>query len=82
MANIISSDNIYGSDKDDNTDGFRENIELVPHTEAHCSIGTCGDSGGHLGHVFYSPDDPIFYLLHTYVDMIWAIWQDTNDYMI
>ena len=29
---------------------------------------------------FYSPDDPIFYLHHCFVDFIWALWQDCNDY--
>jgi hypothetical protein len=24
----------------------------------------------------YSPDDPLFYLHHTNVDRMWAIWQD------
>ena len=41
-------------------------------------MGGCG--AGHLGDGLYSPDDPIFYLLHGYVDMLWALWQDYHDY--
>eukprot|EP01084_Bolivina_argentea_P308261 532987_1 len=84
MTNAIYNDDFYGTDVDlattDIEDGFRENVEYYSHGGAHCTMGTCGSSGGHLGNGRFSPDDPIFYLLHTYVDFIWAIWQDTNDY--
>ena len=29
---------------------------------------------------YSSPDDPIFYLLHAFVDFTWAVWQDCHDY--
>lgn len=44
-------------------------------------MGGCGGaSGGHLGNGLYSPSDPIFYLLHGYIDMLYALWQDYYDY--
>ena len=27
-----------------------------------------------------SPDDPIFYLHHSFIDYLWALWHDANDY--
>ena len=31
--------------------------------------------GGHMGHPFTSPNDPIFFLHHCNVDRLWAMWQ-------
>ena len=28
----------------------------------------------------YSPDDPLFYLHHNFVDYVWGLWQDCNGY--
>jgi len=58
-------------------DTFRPFIEGTPHALPHVCIG--GDKKNHMS-TYYSPDDPIFYLHHTFVDFIWAVWQDCNDY--
>ena len=49
-------------------DEFRELIEMVPHAIVHASIG--GDMS-----LMNSPNDPLFWLHHSMVDMIWWIWQ-------
>jgi len=67
-------DVISGTDKYKN---FRSNIEGTPHAYPHICIG--GDAYGHMA-TYSSPDDPIFYLHHTYVDYVWALWQDCNNY--
>jgi len=56
---------------------FRPYLEGSPHALPHICIG--GDEGNHMA-TFYSPDDPIFYLHHCFIDFIWALWQDCNDY--
>jgi len=56
---------------------FRPMIEGTPHALPHVCIG--GDEGTYMA-TYYSPDDPIFYLHHTFVDFIWAVWQDCNNY--
>jgi len=80
MADAITQDSFYGRDDTTANKGIRKNLELGPHGAAHCTVGGCGGTGGHLGNGLYSPSDPIFYLLHGYVDMLWALWQDYNDY--
>ena len=62
----VTTSSEYGSDIDDENEGINEYIQFGPHGTAHCTIGGCG-GGGHLGNGLYSPDDPIFYLLHTQV---------------
>jgi tyrosinase len=44
--------------------------------------------GGHMGQMRISPNDPIFFLLHSYIDYLWEKWrtqvqtaqQRENDY--
>jgi len=43
----------------------------------HGSVHIC--ISGNMG-TFYSPDDPVFWLHHTFIDYIWALWQDCWDY--
>ncbi len=31
--------------------------------------------GGHMSNPFFSPNDPIFWLHHCYIDRVWARWQ-------
>ena len=72
---IINTWSFYGDDNNVswwNDDGFREALESGPHGTAHLMIG----GNGHLGDIGASPDDPIFYLLHSFVDFNWALWQD------
>ena len=52
---------------------FAGTLEGTPHAAPHVCIS------GNM-ETFYSPDDPVFYLHHTFVDYIWALWQDCNDY--
>ena len=92
MLDLIYSDDFYGTDNDndniDNINGIRDNIEGGPHGTCHCILGSCESASqynnyknmrGHLG-TNYSPDDPFFYLLHGFVDYVYALWQDYNDY--
>lgn len=56
---------------------FRPWLEGIPHALPHACFG--GVSFGHMSTI-YSPDDPLFYLLHGFVDYQWALWQDCNGY--
>ncbi|KAI9297837.1 Di-copper centre-containing protein, partial [Neoconidiobolus thromboides FSU 785] len=49
-------------------DQFRKNIELIPHAKVHDNIG------GDMTEMF-SPNDPLFYLHHAFVDLLWFEWQ-------
>ena len=52
--------------------GFRGKVEFsVPRSHNFCH----GWIGGHMGDPRTSPNDPIFYLHHAYIDKIWATWQ-------
>ncbi|ORX92522.1 Di-copper centre-containing protein, partial [Basidiobolus meristosporus CBS 931.73] len=50
---------------------FRVAIEAAPHALVHANIG--GD-GGDVS-TMWSPNDPIFWVHHAYVDKIWAYFQ-------
>jgi len=63
--------------KSDKYKNFRSSLEGSPHADPHICIG--GDAAGQMI-TYSSPDDPIFYLHHTYVDYIWALWQDCHNY--
>merc|ERR1719499_727313 len=56
---------------------FRPYVEGTPHGLPHVCIG--GDAYGDMS-TYFSPNDPIFFLHHCFVDFLWAIWQDCNDY--
>lgn len=47
---------------------FRNQLEGV-HNTAH------GWVGGQMGNPLKSPDDPVFWLHHAYVDCLWAEWE-------
>ncbi|KAJ1502838.1 hypothetical protein HMI54_013230 [Coelomomyces lativittatus] len=47
-------------------------IEVSPHNQMHAFIG------GNMGNPTISPSDPIFWLHHAYIDLLWAIWQSLN----
>eukprot|EP01084_Bolivina_argentea_P308254 532974_1 len=66
--------------------GFSD-IHEMRHGMNHDNIGGWfvpngqqGISLGHMANLSFSPDDPVFFLLHTYVDYQWALWQDCHDY--
>ena len=44
-------------------------IENGPHANGHGAVG------GLMGSVAYSPGDPIFFLHHAFVDLLWWRWQ-------
>ncbi|EPS39079.1 hypothetical protein H072_7156 [Dactylellina haptotyla CBS 200.50] len=50
-----------------------DSLEAI-HDEIHGSIG----GGGHMSYVEYSSFDPVFFLHHTNVDRLFAIWQAIN----
>ncbi|KAK1751191.1 hypothetical protein QBC47DRAFT_85536 [Echria macrotheca] len=47
-------------------------VEAAPHTSGHAGIGS------QMTNPISSPGDPIFYLHHAYLDMLWAKWQALN----
>ncbi|KIM81626.1 hypothetical protein PILCRDRAFT_8665 [Piloderma croceum F 1598] len=50
-------------------DGFRaEGL----HNAAHLSLG------GDMANISHSPNDPLFFLLHSQLDRVWAAWQAHN----
>jgi tyrosinase len=50
-------------------DNFRNSLELQAHAGAHLWVG------GSTAFVGSSPNDSIFWLLHTNIDRLWALWQ-------
>ena len=48
----------------------------LDHGLVHCYAGGCLPQGcvGHLGCVSCSPNDPIFWLIHGFVDLLWEEW--------
>jgi len=55
-------------------DSFRTSIEGGPHGAVHVGIG---GNGGDFS-TMYSPNDPLFYLHHTFIDLLWSEWQARN----
>ncbi|KAL7749546.1 hypothetical protein RI367_005101 [Sorochytrium milnesiophthora] len=44
-------------------------IEISPHNQFHNYLG------GHMGNPMFSPSDPVFWVHHAYIDLLWATWQ-------
>ena len=57
-------------------DAFNAGLESGPHNRAH---GLAAGTGGWIGTVPTAVRDPLFFLLHTNVDRLWAKWQWAND---
>lgn len=58
-------------------DAMRQAVELVPHAMVHSAVGGASSSGGRGGGDMtgmQSPNDPIFWLHHSFLDGIWAAW--------
>lgn len=57
----------------DNSDyaAFRDRLEMLAHPTPHVNIG--GDMAE-----MHSPNDPVFWLHHTYIDYVWSKWQKKN----
>ncbi len=78
LQSLLSEEVLYGDDDDDQD--YRYRLELK-HGGAHVKIGGYWKTGGgHLGSLGKSSDDPIFYLLHSFVDYQYALWQDCRDH--
>ncbi|KAK0213787.1 hypothetical protein IW262DRAFT_1467139 [Armillaria fumosa] len=52
---------------------FKETMRVGIHAAGHKGVG------GEMGNVVTSPNDPIFWLHHGYVDYIWWKWQGDNE---
>jgi len=55
------------------TEGFNFQLQSTTHGMAHQYTGA--DNGGPA-----APLDPLFWLYHSYLDKIWATWQDCHGY--
>jgi tyrosinase len=55
-------------DATSSTTAFRRNAESVIHNRVHQWVGQTMMQGA-------SPNDPVFWLLHCYLDRLWARWQ-------
>ncbi|KAI9592965.1 hypothetical protein BDF19DRAFT_449985 [Syncephalis fuscata] len=53
---------------------FKNQLEGPPHGNVHMTIDTTGTDMSTM----YSPNDPIFWVHHAFVDKIWADWQAIN----
>lgn len=69
FAQLIATNSQYSD--------FRSELEMY-HNWAHVRIGGSGGIGQLNSR--YSPDDPIFFLIHAYIDYIWSLWQDCYNY--
>jgi tyrosinase len=47
-------------------------LELLPHNAVH---GVIGGAGGWMGNVMRAAQDPIFWLHHSNIDRLWAVWR-------
>ena len=57
-------------------DALEAGTGLSPFHGLHNSLhGWIGGFNGQMGHPFFSPFDPIFYLHHCNIDRLWAMWQ-------
>ncbi|KAF2466428.1 Di-copper centre-containing protein [Lindgomyces ingoldianus] len=70
------SNNAWLEDEDAGAYGSLEDL----HGEIHDKVG----EGGHMGSLAVSAFDPVFWMHHTNVDRLWAIWQalHPNAYVI
>lgn len=52
-------------------------LEFGPHGAGHnwFSSPIPGTPFAHMSHMFISPNDPMFFLHHSQVDRVWAMWQ-------
>jgi hypothetical protein len=57
---------------------FSSSVEGAPHGNVHMYVG--GTSFGHMGNIMWSPDDPLFWLHHAFLDNVWAAWQACHGY--
>jgi tyrosinase len=58
-------------DQSEEYEDFRQQIESIPHSGPHTGVG--GDLA-----TMQSPNDPIFYFHHGYIDKLWYDWQQQD----
>ncbi|KAI8055761.1 hypothetical protein BDF22DRAFT_671988 [Syncephalis plumigaleata] len=69
ISALYAPESLLSIQQDENTfEGFWSTMEGPPHGVVHMSIG--GDMGS-----MTSPNDPIFWLHHSFMDKMWADWQ-------
>ncbi len=67
--------------RDKDFESFSMDLEISWHNRIHNTVG------GQFGTIAGAVDDPFFWLLHTWVDMAWTLWQantgstTADDYM-
>jgi hypothetical protein len=61
----------YIADRSDSYEEFCQLIESPAHNLVHNNIG--GDMGTTV-----SPNDPLFFIHHAFIDLQWALWQERN----
>ncbi|KAK6542056.1 hypothetical protein TWF694_007828 [Orbilia ellipsospora] len=66
--------NLVGTKATPHNNNFLDSLEGV-HDTIH---GTVGGNNGHMGWVPYAAFDPIFWLHHTNIDRLFALWQGIN----
>jgi len=77
LHSLLSDEYNYGDDDDKD---YRYWLE-TKHGAAHVRIGGPQDKGGgHLGSTSTATHDPIFYLIHSFVDFQYSLWQDCRDH--
>jgi tyrosinase len=67
-AEIFSNPNMFGNPR---RLGFSEELEGSIHNRIHVAVGT---SQG-MGHPMFAARDPIFWLHHAAIDMLWESWR-------
>lgn len=73
LHSLLTDEPYYGDD--DNDYDYRYRLELK-HGSAHLRIG----GNGHLGYLGKATDDPIFFLIHSFVDFQYSLWQDCRNH--
>jgi tyrosinase len=85
VANALQADlyDVYPYDSGSPIDhSFRNNIEGFNHPTAEPELHNRvhGWIGGSMA-IAYSPNDPVFWMLHADIDRVWAEWEDQNGYV-
>ena len=65
---LATQQDVENNQKRDNYPDFRQELEVLIHNGPHNWVGGVMVS-------FASPGDPVFYLHHCWIDMLWARWQ-------
>lgn len=80
MRRFYAPETLLSTIAESNTyDKFRRAIEFAPHAIVHSAIGGARSTGqaGDMTHM-YSPNDPVFFLHHAFIDLLWLRWQNEH----